>query len=236
MFVNSVLGWAKQRAAYATRISWINSFEGKRDSYDTFVKECESAFEGAEKILTHSLLQYVCNILHRLKVSQAIRNHEANSWLELKGILDSYYRIDAEPIQIKQDIYNLSIEENEDSFLFYNRCLELLNFYNRAVHEFYKVEPKIKFFIEEAEETALEKFKCGASKLIGSFIFEKELRSLQDAFKYVQKCESRALRTANNGPMEKIVEMMKDIKMQVNNNNENFANPVVNRVENNRLH
>lgn len=52
---------SKQRAAYATRITWINSFDGKRDSYDTFVKECESAFKGADKIQTHSLLQCLQN-------------------------------------------------------------------------------------------------------------------------------------------------------------------------------
>lgn len=147
--------------SYKERISWINIFDGKIDNYKNFIVECDNAFEGADEETSHSILNYLRKILNNTQISTCISNHSFTTWTELKNFLDTYFGVHLEPCEIKWKILSIHRIESESTFLFYNRCLGLLNDYKLALNDHYNNKIKIEYLFDEAEEIAMKRFISG---------------------------------------------------------------------------
>lgn len=174
---------------YRDRITFIpEDFDGSKEKYPYFLALCEYAFNGADKNVTNSLCAYITKVLGDNGLD--ISSFKVKSFGDIKNVLNLKLNVgDRTPIEIKVEIFNLEKMESETTFDYYHRGRNLIFEYREAVSKIETNQLIVDALVKEADQAAIESFKRSVCENTPQILFERDIKTLADAFEFVHKRE-----------------------------------------------
>lgn len=105
---------------------FIRPFDGSRSEVNTFIQNCNSAFQLAQPNQTRNLFFYVVSQLSS-NVANEIELEEVHGWTELKETLSAYYSKVKDLTQLHEELETIRQGPNEIVTDFYKRLEKLKN-------------------------------------------------------------------------------------------------------------
>lgn len=160
---------------------FIRPFNGDREELNTFIQNCNSAFQMAMPSQTDRLFLYVAAQLSSNVVNE-IDLQEISNWTELKKKLKSSYSQIKDVTQLHEELETVKQSMNEYVTDFYKRLEKLKNECISAEQnqcEFPNELPSLK---KSIQRTALRRFILHCKPEISQMLRARDIKTLNEAF------------------------------------------------------
>lgn len=160
---------------------FIRPFNGDRRELNTFIQNCNSAFQMAMPFQTDRLFLYVAAQLSSNVVNE-IDLQEISSWTDLKKKLKTYYSQIKDVTQLHEELETIKQSMNESVTDFYKRLEKLKNECISAEQNQCENPNEIPSLKKSIHRTALRRFVLHCRPEISQMLRARDIKTLNEAF------------------------------------------------------
>lgn len=160
---------------------FIRPFNGNRNELNTFIQNCNSAFQMATPSQTQRLFLYVAAQLSSNVVNE-IDMQEIKNWTELKAKLKAYYSQIKDITQLHEELETIKQIHSESVTDFYKRLEKLKNDCIAAECNQCEFPNEITSLKKAIQRTALRRFVLHCKPEISQMLRARDIKTLNEAF------------------------------------------------------
>lgn len=213
---------------------FIRPFNGNRNELNTFIQNCNSAFQLAQPNQTDKLFFYVAAQLSSNVVNE-IDLPEITNWTQLKNKLKSFYSQFRDLTQLHEELETIKQNYNESVTDFFKRLEKLKNECICAEQNQCENPNDISSLKRAIQRTALRRFILHCKSEISQMLRARDINTLNEAFSIALQ-EEKVLAYTRPAPKHKSTHYCTICKMnnhstqncrkkRINHNPNNFNNP-----------
>lgn len=213
---------------YKVVISWFHPFDGKKDSYGSFVRECDHAFKRILPKVYSDLLSYVKAQLLPARLILSGSGYE--TWEDVKAACNEHFDIRFDEKAMFRELTSLRKESNEELYSFYNRLTDKCFEFGEFLKTLYSDKNTIKIKFDAAQDYFLDSFIAGIGENLRPTISAMKPKTIKLAYQALRELEMNTGSRSQASVGKQVSEVLDLVKeMKVSNNKESFSNPAVGR-------